>query len=204
MIKDWSMQEVDKLREIWNRKPRPLQRNIAQEMGRTERSIANKLYSIKHEVRNDWLDEEKIAFFDIEASNLKANLGNMISYAIKPLGGPITYEQWTRAEAIDRDKLDRRIIKKLIKDLMKYDLIVTYYGTGFDNKFIRTRAMILFPEDDAGFPPFGVLKHFDLYYAVRGNMSFYSNRLAVATSALGIVGKTPLPMSIHTDARLEN
>jgi len=47
-----------------------------------------------------------------------------------------------------------------------------------------------------------VLKHFDLYYAVRGNMSFYSNRLAVATSALGIVGKTPLPMSIHTDARL--
>jgi uncharacterized protein YprB with RNaseH-like and TPR domain len=56
--------------------------------------------------------------------------------------------------------------------------------------------------DLPGFPVFGAVKHFDLYYAVRGNMALYSNRLAIATAALGIEGKTPLPASIWTDARL--
>jgi len=87
----------------------------------------------------------------------------------------------------------------LIEDLQEVDLLVTYYGTGFDNKFIRTRAMMMHLP---GFPEFGKVKHFDLYYAVRGNMALSSNRLVTATAALGIEGKTQLPASIWTDARL--
>ena len=90
-------------------------------------------------------------------------------------------------------------MKLLIEELNEYDLIVTYYGTGFDNKFMRTRAMIL---ELPGFPTFGQLKHYDVYYSVKSRMSLYSNRLAVATQALGIEGKTPLPPEIWGPGRL--
>jgi len=198
----WSEEEIQRLKDMYFSRPKPMQRVMASRLNRSERSVANKIFLLRKRDRHDWHAEERIAFFDIEASNLKANVGNMISYAIKPLGGRVKYAGWTRKEAIDRNKLDRRIMKELIADLKEFDLIVTYYGTGFDNKFIRTRAMMLWPDDDGGFPTYGEVFHFDVYYAVRGNLALYNNRLATATAALGIEGKTPLPASIWTDARL--
>jgi len=192
--------DEDALRAMLAMVPRPSYRVMATTIGRSMTSIKNKVYSINAETHNDWLDELRIGFFDIEASNLKANIGNMISWAIKPLGSDdITFKAWTRREAITWDIMDRRIMRDLIKELENYDMIMTYYGTGFDNKFIRTRAMIL---GLPGFPEWGQLLHHDVYYDVRGNMSLYSGRLAVATQALGIEGKTPLPAEIWGPARL--
>ena len=199
MNRDWSPKDVRDLKDHMNARPKRQYHTIAQLMDRTTDSIRNKVFALRNEGRNDWMDEERIGFFDIESSHLKANIGNMISYCIKPMGKPEVFNAWTRREAINWDLMDRRIMRDLIKELGNYDLIVTYYGTGFDNKFIRTRAMILrLP----GFPTCGQLKHFDLYYAVKGRMSLYSNRLAVATQALGIHGKTNLPPEIWGPARL--
>lgn len=197
--KPWTLQDIEQLRKLYLTKPKMQYATIAELMGRTTDSIRNRVFTLRKERRHDWLEEERIGFFDIESSNLKANIGNMISWAMKPMGGPVRFECWTRREATNWKKMDRRIMKLLIKELQNYDLIVTYYGTGFDLKFMRTRAMIM---ELPGFPEFGVLKHFDLYYAVRNKMSLYSNRLAVATAALGIEGKTPLPASIWGPARL--
>lgn len=195
----WTPAEVGRLRKLYNSKPRPKYATMAQLLGRSTDSIRNKIFTLRKESRNDWLDEERIAFFDIETSHLKANIGNMISWAIKPLGGKTKFAAWTRKEAINWDKMDRRIMKELIEELKKYDLLVTYYGTNFDMKFIRTRAMIL---GLPGFPEYGTIKHFDAYYAVKRTMALYSNRLAVATQALGIEGKTPLPPAVWGKARL--
>ena len=200
MSMPWTLEDENKLRELMKAKPRMQYVSIATALGRTTDSIRNKVFTLQKERRHDWLDEERIGFLDLEASNLKANIGNLISWAIKPLGvKKVAFDCWTRKEAIDWDKMDRRIMKSLIDELKNYDLICTYYGTGFDIKFMRTRAMILGLE---GFPKFGTLKHFDVYYAVRNKMCLYSNRLAVATQALGIEGKTPLPSSIWGPARL--
>jgi len=172
---------------------------MAAELGRSVNSIKNKMYALNAETHNDWLDELRIGFFDIESSHLKANIGNMISWAMVPLhSDKVTFKAWTRAEATDWKKMDKRIMKELIEELDNYDMIMTYYGTNFDNKFIRTRAMIL----GLPFPPYGQVLHHDLYYDVRGNMSLHSNRLAVATQTLGIYGKTPLPPEIWGEARL--
>jgi len=196
----WTLEDENKLRELMKAKPSMQYVRIADRLGRTTDSIRNKVFTLRKERRHDWLEEERIGFLDLEASNLKANIGNLISWAIKPLGvKKVAFDCWTREEAIDWDKMDRRIMASLIDELKNYDLIVTYYGTGFDIKFMRTRAMILGLE---GFPEFGTLKHFDVYYAVRNKMCLYSNRLAVATQALGIEGKTPLPPSIWGPARL--
>ncbi len=199
MAEYWTQAEEQRLWELVNGPTKYQYKTISMFLGRSVDAVRNKVFSMRLKNRNEWTKLERIAFFDIEASNLKANIGNMISYALKPLGEPVRYNQWTRREAIDRNRLDRRLMIDLIEDLQDVDLLVTYYGTGFDNKFIRTRAMMLrLP----GFPEFGQIKHFDLYYAVRGNLALYNNRLATATAALGIEGKTPLPATIWTDARL--
>lgn len=200
MSKVWSEPERKALKDMYNAKPRMSYVNMGLVLNRSTDSIRNKIFTLRKEYRHEWLEEERIGFLDLEASNLKANIGNLISWAIKPLGvKKVAFDAWTRKEAINWDKMDRRIMKSLIKELQNYDLIVTYYGTGFDIKFMRTRAMIL---GLPGFPEFGTLKHFDVYYAVRNKMCLYSNRLAVATQALGIEGKTPLPASIWGPARL--
>jgi uncharacterized protein YprB with RNaseH-like and TPR domain len=157
---------------------------IADLLERTSDSIRNRVFTLRKLHGNDWLSEERVAFFDIESNHLKANIGEMMSWALKPMDGEVIYSGWTRQEAIDWDRLDRRLMRELLKELQNVDLLVTYYGTGFDNKFIRTRAMVL---GIPGFPKFGQLKHFDLYYAVKGRMALHSNRLASATEALGIV-----------------
>lgn len=200
MSKYWTDPELKALKDMYNAKPRMSYVNMGLVLGRSTDSIRNKIFTLRKQYRHEWLDEERIGFLDLEASNLKANIGNLVSWAIKPLGvDKVAYQGWTRKEAIDWNKMDRRIMKGLIKELQNYDLVVTYYGTGFDLKFMRTRAMML---KLPGFPEFGTLKHFDAYYAVRAKMCLYSNRLAVATQALGIEGKTPLPPSIWGKARL--
>ena len=198
MTNFWSVKEEQELWELIN-KQRLQYKTISRVLGRTTDAIRNKVFTLRKLHGNDWLQEERIGFFDIEASNLKANIGHMISWAMKPMGEPEKFFGWTRKEAINWDRMDRRIMKELLEELNEYDLIVTYFGTGFDLKFIRTRAMILGLE---GFPTFGQLKHFDVYYAVRNKMCLYSNRLAVATQALGIEGKTPLLPTIWGPGRL--
>lgn len=199
MKKVWTKEEQTRLWNTIEKGSRPRNSTLAMIFRCTEDEIADEVFRLRLAHRHDWITDIKVAFFDIEATNLKANIGHMISYAIKPEGKPVKFNCWTRKEAIDRNKLDKRLMKDLITDLQNVDLLVTYYGTGFDNKFIRTRAMMLGLEN---FPEFGQLKHYDVYYGVRNNMQLYSNRLAVATQALGINGKTPLPASLWTDARL--
>ena len=194
----WSDKEEQELWELVN-KERLQYKTIARLLGRSVDAIRNKVFTLRKLHGNDWLQEERIGFFDIETSHLKANIGHMISWAMKPAGQPEKFFGWTRKEATNWDKMDRRILKELIKELWEYDLIVTYFGTGFDLKFIRTRAMIL---GLPNFPTFGQLKHYDVYYSVRNKMALHSNRLAVATQTLGIEGKTPLPPEIWGPGRL--
>lgn len=202
MGRPWTRDEIERLREYIKERPygNPNYFKIAGELDRTTDSVRNKVFSLRKENRHDWLEDERIGFLDLESNHLKASIGELMSWAIKPLGSKeVAYMGWNRRDAIDINKLDRRIMKGLIKELSNYDLVVTYFGTGFDIKFMRTRAMILGLD---GFPKLGMLKHWDAYYAVRGKMSLHSNRLAVATEALGIEGKTRLPFPVWRKARL--
>ena len=173
-------------------------REISELTGRGVDGIRCKVFSLRKQHGKDWTRRERIGFFDIESSHLKANIGNMISWSMKPRGGDVKYMGWTRREAIDWKRMDRRIVRELCKELNNYDLLVTYFGSRFDIGFIRTRAMIL----GIPFPGYGTIKHFDLYYAVRNKLSLHSNRLAVATETLDIEGKTPLPPEVWGEARL--
>lgn len=132
--------------------------------------------------------EEKVGFLDIECSNLDANFGIMLSYCIKPLGkddiahGVITKEDIKKYPS---DQTDYRIVKLLIKEILKYDRIVTHYGRRFDIPYIRTRALMM----DIPFPNFGSIVNDDTWLMARGKLKLNSNRLDVVEKAL--FGDTP-------------
>jgi len=76
-----------------------------------------------------WYQEPgtRIGYIDIECDNLNANFGNMLSWAIKEKGGPVTSAVVTRREILNYT-FDKNIVEKLIKEMKKYNVLVTYYG----------------------------------------------------------------------------
>ncbi len=166
--------------------------------GMTIADLKERARKLAGQENNRWIEDEKIGFFDIEVSRTEAELGILLAWCLKLKDGEILEAAITREEAIDRDKQDRRVMEELLGALAQVDLVVTYWGTGMDNPWVRTRAMML------GLPFFkyGEKYHFDAYYAVKSKMRLRSKSLRVATQTLGIEGKTDLPPAIWMDARL--
>ena len=134
--------------------------------------------------------EERIGFYDIETSNLVADFGIMLSYAIldsktnKVISSVLTPQDIKKAKFGDEDK---RLVAQNIKDLSQFDRIVTYYGSRFDVPFLRARAL----STGLDFPNYGTLKHTDLYFIIRGRVALSSKRLENACRVLlGDTNKT--------------
>jgi len=135
----------------------------------------------------DWFKNARIGFLDIETTGLDASFGTMLSWAIKPLG------EKTIAMVTDRKHIlsateDKYLVSKLIEEMLKYDIVCTYYGTKFDIPFARTRAHA----NGLEFPAFGSMNHLDLYYVAKSKLKLGRNRLDNVANLYGISGKTHL------------
>lgn len=130
--------------------------------------------------------DERLAFFDIETSNLHATFGIMLSYAIKAKDEDTIYSRVINKREL-KTCLDQNVVKQCILDLQKFDRIITFYGTRFDIPFLRTRALSLGLE----FPEYGQLYHKDIYFIARNKLRLHSNRLdAVCNALFGNTTKT--------------
>lgn len=127
----------------------------------------------------------KIGILDIEASNLKANFGIILTYCIKVYDKNKIYECIIKEEDLRNGTFDKNICKQLIKDMLKFDLIIGYYSTKYDIPFIRSRCLF----HKLNFPIYKTVNHKDLYYMVRRLLALHRNSLEVATKFLGIKGK---------------
>lgn len=128
---------------------------------------------------------EKIGIFDIETVGLKANWSHMLCWCMLDRdSGKISHDLITRREV--RDKVDKRIIKSAIKEIAKYDRIVTYYGRRFDIPYTRSRALYQGVE----FPGYRDLYHTDLYFMAREKFAIHSNRLGAICQYFGIEAKS--------------
>ncbi len=128
---------------------------------------------------------ERIGFLDIETSNLDADFGIILSWAIKEKGGKIASSVITKEELLKSE--DKEIVKRLIKEMQNYDRLITWYGCRFDMPFIRSRAVAL----GLDYPGFGAIKHQDIYFISRNKLKLSSNRLEnVARVVLGKTNKT--------------
>jgi len=136
----------------------------------------------------------RIGFFDIETSHLKADFGVMLSYCIKDSQSDKIYERTIKKKEIISKILDKNVVEQCIEDLKKFDRIVTYYGTKFDIPFVRTRTMFHQARirkgiykgslDKLKFPEYSELIHQDVYYMVRNKFNLSSNRLENACNII--------------------
>ena len=135
----------------------------------------------------------KIGFFDIETTNLKADYGLMLCYCIKVAGKNKIYQKCvTRKELQEENCLDRDVVEQCIKDIQKFDRLVTHYGKRFDVPFLRSRALFW----SLPFPIFGSIFHDDTYYMCRNRLCISRNRLELACRH--VLGKT---RKTHIDQR---
>lgn len=134
--------------------------------------------------KKEALKTEKIAFLDIECSNLDANFGIILSYILKEWKGKTSGRCITPHELKSPDQ-DKRLVSECISGLENFDRIIGFYSARFDIPFVRTRSMA----HNLHFPGFGTIRHTDLWFHVRSKMKLNSNRLQVVCDFLDIPAK---------------
>lgn len=85
---------------------------------------------------------------------------------------------------------DRHIVEKLSQLFSQADAVVAHYGSGFDNKYLNTRAIF------HGLPPIKPTHEIDTWQIARKKFLFNSNRLDYLGKFLGLGRK------IKTDSSL--
>ncbi len=194
--KKWTKAEERELKRLF--KKGLSQRTMAVRMDRTERSVANRLNDMRHENDPDvevpvraipWFRKQgmKIGFLDIETTDLAANHGFMLSWFMKvedekrPRHGIITPKECT-----DPKLRDKRIVTELLEAIQDVHIVATFYGTGFDIPYMRSRALFW----DLPFPEYGSIYHFDLFYRARSNLRLHRRNLGAVSRFLRLQGKT--------------
>ena len=112
---------------------------------------------------NAWLRDERVAFFDLEFYNFDADFGFLLSWSIKYLDGAIVHSVITRDEAINYDKLDRRLCEEFLEEIEDIDTLVGYYSTKTDVPYMLSRCLWW----GLPFPTFGQKHHVDMFYKAR-------------------------------------
>jgi len=146
----------------------------------------------------------RTGYLDIEATNLEANFGHILTWVIK-VKGEEKYDMGiiTKKEIFDYE-FDKRIVKELLMAFANYDIIYTHYGADrrFDLPFIRTRALYWGMGDLL--PKHAEKYIMDTWPIAKNKLKLHSNRLDVIARALNIkdVEKTALEPEIWQLARV--
>lgn len=149
-----------------------------------------------------WYQEEdyRIGYLDIESDGLRADFATMLTWCIKEKGGSTSFDV-VRQEDLFSYKSDYNIVKSLIDELNRYKIIVTYYGSGYDLPYVRSKALhyglefpgfVLEEKKRGGSKYVPQLYHWDLWMVVKHKLLLSRNSLDAACDYLGIKGKTPI------------
>lgn len=114
-----------------------------------------------------------LAFWDIEATQLNADLGSALCASVKPYGkDPYTF----KIRAVGNDV---KVVRDLKDCLEEYQCWCTFYGKGFDVPFVNTRLL------KWGYPPIEARHHIDLFFTLKANTKMSSKGLGRFASLLG-------------------
>ena len=131
---------------------------------------------------------KKIQLWDIEATNLNANFGYILSIAVKDLDEKkvrvysiADYPRYKKDPTNDKD-----LVRDAAADLGSAGVWVTWYGARFDVPFVNTRLI------GHGLPPMPPVPHIDGWRIAKYKLKMNSNRLASVSGFLNVEEKTPL------------
>lgn len=138
------------------------------------------------------MTEPKIMILDIEASNLSANFGHMISFGYKWLGAKEVYVKAINDfKGFKKNHVDDEgLVRWAAGEMTKADIWVTWYGKGFDIPYIQTRCL----KHKIGILP--ETPHVDGWAVAKYKMRMTSNRLESVATFLGVSSKTHLDGNI--------
>ena len=129
-------------------------------------------------------DQTRIGIVDIEASNLKADFGVVICYAILELRTDTMISRIvTKKELFDRKhEPDYGVMRSFCEDVRKFDRLIGFYSSDgkFDIPFLRSRAV----SQDLCFPGYGEVAMEDVWPIIKYKFALSSNRLANASRFL--------------------
>ena len=172
--------------------------------------FAQGLVNYEFETDRDWekvtgtpwytFPEYKIGYLDIEADGLKTDFATMLTWCIKEKGGKITSGVIKKKELFSEIDVDKRLMTDLAKELSKYKIIVTYFGTRYDLPFVRTKAM----RYGLDILEYGGTYHWDMFYTVKSKMNLSRKSLDNACDYLGIKGKTEIDKEAWRSAKYGN
>lgn len=132
----------------------------------------------------------KAAVLDIESTGLKADWGYIVTACLKQVNAD-NLRGTTHSFRHDdhRQHTDQKLVKDLVNQMNKYDLILNWYGSQFDIPFINSRAL-----KHGLMPP---QKNFrrDLCFVSRGSLALTRNSLANVSGFL--FGKTDKTRTDH-------
>lgn len=109
----------------------------------------------------------RILVWDIETSDLRADWGTTLCIGYKWYGESdvhvmsiMDYPNWKK-DVTD----DSRLVKDFHKIMMEADMYVTYFGKGFDLKWMNTKFL------EHGLPILPNTAHVDLFYTAKSNLN---------------------------------
>ena len=143
--------------------------------------------------------DPKILFFDIETTNLKADFGWCLAIGYKWYGknrvyvpSIMDYEGWEQ-DVTD----DSALLADFLAVYEEADMVVSYFGKGFDCKFLNARLL----EHRLGILP--NTPHVDLFYTVKANLALSRKSLQNVGYHLGLSNeKTPVEGKVWVQAQV--
>lgn len=166
--------------EIWNKR---VEKGVSGFSPRSQDALRNHMNLLRNQDRAEGEKDIVVGVFDIEASNLKANFGYMLSWAIYyPHEDEVVYDVVKRTHIL-KYKEDYYLCKSLLKELDKIDMLITYNGTRYDNDFARTRCLM----HGLPFPHYGGNMHRDVYYMAKSKLCLHRKSQDNVMRALGTV-----------------
>ena len=138
-----------------------------------------------------------ILFLDIEASDLAADIGHILS-----IGYKWNFEK--KAHVLDILRYpgktlndDSKLLEVFRAVYNKADMVIHHFGTYYDVPFLQTRLLINKQK------PYPNIQQVDTWAIAKKKMRFGSNRLERILEVLGCpFSKSPVKLSIWADARL--
>lgn len=141
----------------------------------------------------------KVLFLDIEATDLEADIGNVLS-----IGYKWAHEEKTHVLSIldypgKKINDDSRLLAKFRPVFEEADIVVHHFGDFYDIPFLQTRMLV------HGMQPLPKVATVDTWRIAKKRLKFGSNRLARILEVLGCpYEKSPVKLSLWADARCGN
>lgn len=137
--------------------------------------------------------------FDLECSSLDGDFGVILCGVIKPAGGKpkvFRLDELSKTWATKRSD-DKPVVKAIVAELGKYDIVAAHFGTRYDFPFLRTRMLA----HDLG--PLAPQKIIDPWAIARRNLKFGRNTLDRITQLFDCNTKTSVDLRVWARAMLD-